>query len=95
MKVGDTLTIGTRDLTLTGWKPRRGPNFTARAAVFDIRSGGVPQGTIEASRAPSPPGRWHTTESGIRTFGFSQLYLSMGEEEANGQISVRVTWKRW
>ncbi len=93
VKVGDTITIGTRDLTLARMENRAGPNFTARTAVFEIRSGGVSQGTVEASRRAFAARQMATTESGIRTFGFSQLYLSMGEEESNGHISVRVTWK--
>ena len=33
-----------------------------------------------------------TTEAGIRTFGFSQLYVSLGDATASG-IVVRVWWK--
>ncbi len=93
VKLGDTITIGTRDLTFARIENRAGPNFAARTAVFDIRSGGVAQGTVEASRRVFAARQMSTTESGIRTFGFSQLYLSMGEETPDGHISVRVTWK--
>jgi cytochrome c-type biogenesis protein CcmF len=34
-----------------------------------------------------------TTEAGIRTMGFSQLYVSLGDETADGGVVVRVWWK--
>ena len=37
--------------------------------------------------------RMPTTESGIRTFWFSQLYVSLGDPQSNGGLAVRVWWK--
>jgi hypothetical protein len=34
-----------------------------------------------------------TTEAGISTMGLSQLYVSMGDETADGGLVVRVWWK--
>ena len=34
-----------------------------------------------------------TTESAIRTFGFSQLYLSIGDIAADGTVTARLYWK--
>jgi cytochrome c-type biogenesis protein CcmF len=34
-----------------------------------------------------------TTEAGIRTFGLSQLYVSLGDQMAGGGIVVRIWWK--
>ncbi|TIX07905.1 MAG: heme lyase NrfEFG subunit NrfE, partial [Mesorhizobium sp.] len=34
-----------------------------------------------------------TTESGIRTVWFSQLYLSLGDEGNDGSVVVRLWWK--
>ncbi|BAF87132.1 cytochrome c-type biogenesis protein [Azorhizobium caulinodans ORS 571] len=93
MKVGDTVTIGTRSLTLDRLENRSGPNYAARVAVFDIRSGGTPAGTVETSRRSFEARAMATTESGIRTYGFSQLYVSMGEETPDGHLSIRATWK--
>jgi cytochrome c-type biogenesis protein CcmF len=36
-----------------------------------------------------------TTESGIVTFGLSQLYLSIGEVAPDGKLVVRIWWKPW
>jgi cytochrome c-type biogenesis protein CcmF len=35
-----------------------------------------------------------TTEAGIRSFGFSQLYVSLGEPQPDGvSIGVKIFWK--
>jgi len=34
-----------------------------------------------------------TTESAIETFMFSQLYLSLGDPEPDGSITLRAWWK--
>ena len=36
-----------------------------------------------------------TTEAAIGTFGFSQLYLSLGDIVADGTVTVRIFWKPW
>lgn len=93
VRLGDTLTIGSHDLTLERVENRTGPNYSARVAVFAIREGGVSQGTIESGKRTFSARRMGTTESGIRTFGFSQLYLAVGDEAPDGLIAVRATYK--
>ena len=93
VKVGQSITIGSRDLTLARMENRSGPNYRARVAVFEIREGGVSQGTIEAGKRQFAARQMGTTESGIRTFGLSQLYVAMGEESTDGVVSVRASWK--
>ena len=34
-----------------------------------------------------------TTEAGIKTLGFSQLYVSLGDSGKDGSVVVRVWWK--
>jgi cytochrome c-type biogenesis protein CcmF len=36
-----------------------------------------------------------TTEAGIVTFGASQLYISLGDVQANGGLVVRIWYKSW
>ncbi|MFG1297275.1 heme lyase CcmF/NrfE family subunit [Xanthobacter variabilis] len=93
VKVGDQIVIGTRDLTLERMENRTGPNYRSRTAVFSIRHDGGSEGTIEASRRIFSSRQMATTEAGIRTFGFSQLYVSMAEETTDGHVSVRATFK--
>ncbi|MGQ3672872.1 heme lyase CcmF/NrfE family subunit [Xanthobacter sp. TB0136] len=94
VKPGDQVTIGSRTLTLEKLVDRGGANFDARVAVFSIMNDGVPQGRIEASRRMFEARQMATAEAGIRTFGFSQLYVSVSEEqEVDGGVAVRVSYK--
>jgi cytochrome c-type biogenesis protein CcmF len=34
-----------------------------------------------------------TTESGIRTLWFSQVYVALGDEPGDGSVVVRIWWK--
>ena len=34
-----------------------------------------------------------TSETAIKTFGFSQLYMALGEPDASGGSAVRIYWK--
>ncbi|MGE4373598.1 MAG: heme lyase CcmF/NrfE family subunit [Xanthobacter sp.] len=94
MKPGDTISVGTRTLTLDRQEDRAGANFDARVAIFTVVNDGKPEGTIEAARRLFSARQMATAEAGIRTFGFSQLYVSVSEEELKGgAVSVRAAYK--
>ena len=93
VKVGESLTVANHLLTLERVENRAGPNFRARTAVFSIHENGQPRGVVEASRRLFAARQMATTEAGIRTFGFSQLYVSVSEEAADGRVSVRAAYK--
>jgi len=95
-------TVGAGEtITLDGYQIRLdrldedvpGPNYKADHGEFVITApgGGTRQAVAErryyvASGEP-------TTEAAIQTYGFSQLYLQLGEDEANGRHVVRVWYK--
>ena len=54
---------------------------------------GKPDGEIVSSKRFYPVRQMPTTEAGIRTMGFSQLYVSLGDETADGALVVRIWWK--
>ena len=59
-----------------------------------MREGGATvavHGAVEARR--SPRAQTTTTEAAIATFGFSQLYVSLGDIAADGTTTVRIYWK--
>jgi cytochrome c-type biogenesis protein CcmF len=93
IKQGGTMALGGYELTLARVEPRTGPNFREVAAVFEVRRGGVSEGTITSSKRLFMARNMPTTEAGIRTFGFSQLYVSVGDELPGGGIGVRAYWK--
>lgn len=94
MKPGETLEVAGRALTFDGMTPRRGANFVEDQARFSIAGAdGTSLGEIVSSKRIYTARRMPTTEAGIRTFGFSQLYVSLGDPTDDGGIVVRAWWK--
>ncbi|WAC27254.1 heme lyase CcmF/NrfE family subunit [Ancylobacter sp. SL191] len=93
VKLGGSFEVGGYELTLARLEPRNGPNYRDLAGIFTIRRGGVEIGTIESSKRIFLARNMPTTEAGIRTFWFSQLYVSLGDELPGGGVGVRAYWK--
>ncbi|WP_422373330.1 heme lyase CcmF/NrfE family subunit [Hoeflea sp.] len=95
MKPGDTVEAGGYQVRFEGIRDYAGPNYTSQSGEFTILSGGVAvDQTASAKRFYAARGM-PTTEAGILTFGASQLYIALGDAEANGGLVVRVWWKSW
>jgi cytochrome c-type biogenesis protein CcmF len=93
---GKSLSIGSYDVTFEGMTPVTGPNYTEKVArLFVVKKGVGDQ--PEFSMAPAK--RFYqarsmpTTEAAIRTIGFSQLYISLGDTHADGTTVIRAWWK--
>jgi cytochrome c-type biogenesis protein CcmF len=93
MKPGETVQIAGYDLRFDGTIPRRGPNYTEEAAHFLVLRGGVIETAMEPARRQFQARRMATSETAIATFGFSQLYLALGEADKDGGSAVRIYWK--
>src|SRR3546814_6177416 len=70
-----------------------GPNDTEERGHFTISRGGVAVADTWSAKRLYTARRMATTEAGIVTFGFSQLYVSLGDPMAGGGIVVRIWWK--
>ena len=70
-----------------------GPNYTEDRGHFTIREAGADLGDVWSSKRLYTARRMPTTEAGIRTFGVSQLYVSLGDMMDSGGIVVRIWWK--
>ena len=92
MAPGGTVQIGAYSVTFLGTNHVEGPNFISDTGRFTIAG---PGSTREATperrvyRASGMP----TTEAAIETYGFSQLYLQLGEQSTNGASIVRLWYK--
>ena len=93
MKPGETTDIGSRTLQLQGVSPVQGPNYTETRMRFVLLKGGVSQGEVSAAKRFYTARKMPTTEAGILTLGFNQLYVSLGDPTDDGGIVVRVWWK--
>ena len=94
MKPGDTMPVAGYTLRYEGISPVSGPNFTEDQGRFTyLDSAGREMGTIVSAKRLYTARQMPTTEAGIVTRGFSQLYVSLGDPATGGGIVVRAWWK--
>ncbi|HLL29063.1 MAG TPA: heme lyase CcmF/NrfE family subunit [Xanthobacteraceae bacterium] len=93
LKAGDQFSIGQFELQFKGLIPRQGPNWRDQVGRFEVRKSGVVVATLEPAKRTYIADGQTTTEAGIETFGFGQLYASLGDQTADGVVSARIYWK--
>jgi cytochrome c-type biogenesis protein CcmF len=93
MKPGDSLEVAGRTLTLERLVNQRGPNYDETVVRFQMTSAGRLVATLDPSKRAFATRQTATTEAAIATFGFSQLYVSLGDIGAGDATTVRVYWK--
>jgi cytochrome c-type biogenesis protein CcmF len=93
MKPGDSVVVGPYELAMERIFDRAGPNYSAKVASMEIRSGGVRIGEIEPEIRSYPTRRMSRTEAGIATLGLGQLYMSIGNGATPGGLDARIYWK--
>ena len=94
MRPGDTAEIAGRVLRFESIDPVQGPNYTEDRATFDLLDkAGAPYARVVSAKRFYPVRQMPTTEAGIKTLGVSQLYVSIGDQTADGALVVRIWWK--
>jgi cytochrome c-type biogenesis protein CcmF len=93
MRVGEARDVGGYTLTLTGLAPRQGPNYRETAANFTIAEAGLPLGEVVSTKRIYTVRGTPTTQVGLMTTGFGQVYASLGDSEPDGRVGVRLYWK--
>ena len=94
MHAGESVELSGHTLRFEGLYPAQGPNYSEDRGRFSLigADGGIAAEITSAKRF-FPVRQTTTTESGIETIGFSQLYLSLGDEGTDGSVVVRLWWK--
>ncbi|MFY9758585.1 MAG: heme lyase CcmF/NrfE family subunit [Pseudolabrys sp.] len=93
LKRSETVSISGYELSFDGVVQRSGANYRELAARFTVREGGVPIGVMEPSKRSFASRSTTTTEAALMTRGVSQLYLSLGDTNSDGSVSVRLYHK--
>jgi len=94
MRAGETVELSGHTLRFVGLYPAQGPNYSEDRGRFElIGVGGSAVGEISSAKRFFPVRQTTTTESGIKTLGLSQLYISLGDEAKDGSVVVRLWWK--
>ena len=95
LQPGETMQIAGYELLFEGMTPRTGPNFTENLARIIVTTPSGRTYQLSPSKRLYPARQMPTTEAAIRTKGFSQLYLSVGDTNASGATVIRAWWKPW
>src|SRR5215207_3583515 len=93
LKPGQSISSRRYDLHFDGMTNRQGPNYRELAGQFTLRRNGELIGVMQPSKRTFPSRQTSTTESALLTRGFGQLYLSLGDPNADGSIAVRLYHK--
>ncbi|AWM00361.1 heme lyase CcmF/NrfE family subunit [Bradyrhizobium amphicarpaeae] len=93
MKQNDVAHIAGFDAKLDGLLQRQGPNFREMIAEFNVSLDGKPISVMTPSKRSFTTRGSSTTEAALLTRGASQLYISLGEANAEGAIAVRIYYK--
>ncbi len=93
LKVGETVEAGDFQIKYLGFVTQSQNNYTEDRAELEVyRDGELVRNSGPAKRF-FPARQMPTSEAAIETFGFSQLYISLGEVKPNGSVALRIWWK--
>ena len=87
---GDTLSISGYTVTLEGIRPSSGSNYTEQVADLTVRRDGTVVAVLSPAKRLYQARNFPTTEAGIKTFGVSQLYATLGDFDDDGGVVVRL-----
>ncbi len=88
VRPGETVEISGHSLVLTGDETLPGPNYTAERITMMVDG----SRELHSERRIFIASGMETTESGIATYGLSQLYISVGERSGDGHV-IRFWYK--
>jgi cytochrome c-type biogenesis protein CcmF len=93
LKPGQTVSIRRYELQFDHMATGQGPNYQELSAHFTVRRLGETVGVMRPSKRTFPSRSMGTTDTALMTRGFSQLYLSLGDLNPNGMLTVRLYYK--
>ncbi|MDE5451434.1 heme lyase CcmF/NrfE family subunit [Bradyrhizobium sp. CSA112] len=93
MKPDDVARVAGYQLKLDGVTQRQGPNFREMIAQFTVVRDGETLEVMTPSKRNFTTRGASTTEAALLTRGASQLYVSLGDTNADGAIAVRIYHK--
>jgi cytochrome c-type biogenesis protein CcmF len=93
VKPSQTISLSGYDLTFDGLKQVPGPNYSSVVGTFTVREAGNVIGLMQPSKRSFSARGMSTNEAALMQRGLGQLYLSLGDEEANGALAIRLYYK--
>ena len=90
---GDTIDIAGFTLTHAGKRQEQGPNYVQDTLLVSVSRGGVEELKLTPAKRFYTGHGTATTEASIKTYWFSQLYVSVGDTDEEGRTVLRAWWK--
>jgi len=91
MRPGETADLAGYEVTFKGVSERQGPNFVAERATFEARRNGELETVLHSERRFFPVEQQTTTEAGIDTTLWRDLYFVLGDKAGeDGARTVRL-----
>jgi cytochrome c-type biogenesis protein CcmF len=89
LKIGESAELAGYTLTLEKVGMRQGPNYEALVGVVGVKRGDRDLGFMLPEKRNFPVERQEKTEAAIRTNGFSDLYIVIGDNNGQGAWTLR------
>ncbi|MGD0142807.1 MAG: heme lyase CcmF/NrfE family subunit [Rhizomicrobium sp.] len=86
---GQSMQVAAYRLRFDGVAPREGPNYFADRATLEVMRNGKTIATISPEKRSYPAEGQAVTDTSIRTNGFSDLYVALGDDRGNGSWTLR------
>jgi cytochrome c-type biogenesis protein CcmF len=93
LQPGETVDVSGYTLLFQGMAPVTGPNYREDRAQFVVSRGGGSPFAMTPSKRFYATRQMSTTEAAIKTIGFSQLYVSLGDTADSGAVAVHASYK--
>ena len=90
MQPGQSIAVGEYSVLFGGVSQVAGPNYTAERGVFVVNRDGREVARLYPEKRFYPVQGQVTTEAAIRTTGFSDLYVVLGDDQGGGSRAVRI-----
>ena len=90
---GETISVAGYEIAFQGMTPVTGPNYSETIANLAVTSASGGRFAMKPAKRVYQVRGMPTTEAAIRTIGFSQLYVSLGDVSADGKLVIRAWWK--
>ena len=85
--------VGPYTITLDSVTERPGPNYQQTVAAMTVRRGGSIVTTVAPARRRFAVREMSTSEAGLATLHFGQIYTSIGDPAPDGSAPARLYWK--
>ncbi len=85
--------VGPYSITLDWVEERVGPNYKEAATAMTVRSGDAVVAEIAPARRQFAARQMTTTQAGLATLNFGQVYVAIADPTPDGAVPARLYWK--